>query len=52
MTEVEDQTKKSNRQFEDLIFPLELEQIVQRQERIGKLNPALKRRLLRPGGAR
>src|SRR5918992_3995731 len=42
MTEVEDQTKKSNRQFEDLIFPLELEQIAQQQERTGKLNPALK----------
>ena len=50
MTEVEDQTKKSNRQFEDLIFPLELEQIAQRQEQTGKLNPTLKRRLLRPGG--
>jgi hypothetical protein len=52
MTEVEDQTKKSNWQFEDLIFPLELEQITQRQERTGKLNPTLKRRLLRHEGAR
>jgi hypothetical protein len=45
MTEVNEQTKKPNQQFEECIFPLELEQIVQRQERTGKkLNHKLESR--------
>jgi hypothetical protein len=49
MTEANEQTKKSNQQFEECIFPLELEQIVQRQERTGKkLNHKLESRSKQP----